>query len=83
MIELQSIYKNSFNCIHPAAILHPRIEIYLLNPFLISIRYGKRAFSVAAPELWNNLPQDIKSTNSIDHFKRKLKTFLFTRAYES
>ena len=45
--------------------------------------YGKRAFSVAAPELWNNLPEDIKSANSIDDFKRKLKTFLFMRAYES
>ena len=28
MIELQSIYRNSFNCIHPAAILDPLIEIY-------------------------------------------------------
>ena len=45
--------------------------------------YGKRAFSVEAPELWNNLPEDIKSANSIDDFKRKLKTFLFMRAYES
>ena len=38
--------------------------------------YGKRVFSVAAPELWNNLPEDIKSANSIDDFKRKHKTFL-------
>ena len=43
----------------------------------------ERAFSVAAPELWNNLPEDIKSANSIDDFKHKLKTFLFMRAYES
>ena len=26
------------------------------------------------PELWNNLPEDIKSVNSIGDFKRKLKT---------
>ena len=37
MIELQSIYRNSFN-IHPAAILDPQIEIYQLNPSLNSIR---------------------------------------------
>ena len=42
--------------------------------------YGKRAFSVAALELWNNFPEDIKSANSTDDLKRKLKTFLFTRA---
>ena len=55
----------------------------LVKPYFNLNSYGKRAFSVAAPELWNNLPEDIKSANSIDDFKRKLKTFLFTRAYES
>ena len=30
-----------------------------LNPTLIFNSYGKRAFSVAAPELWNNLPEDV------------------------
>ena len=55
----------------------------LVKPYFNLNSYGKRAFSVAAPELWNNLPEDIKSANSIDDFKRKLKTFLFMRAYES
>ena len=55
----------------------------LFKPYFNLNSYGKRAFSVAAPELWNNLPEDIKSANSIDDFKRKLKTFLFKRAYES
>ena len=49
----------------------------LVKPYINLNSYGKRAFSVAAPELWNNLPEDIKSANSIDDFKRKLKTFLF------
>ena len=30
-----------------------------------------------------SVTEDIKSANSIDDFKRKLKTFLFMRAYES
>ena len=55
----------------------------LFKPYFNLNSYGKRAFSVAAPELWNILPEDIKSANSIDDFKRKLKTFLFKRAYES
>ena len=55
----------------------------LVKPYFNLNSYGKRTFSVAAPELWNNLPEDIKSANSIDDFKRKLKTFLFKRAYES
>ena len=49
----------------------------LVKPYFNLNSYGKRAFSVAAPELWNKLPEDIKSANSVDAFKRKLKTFLF------
>ena len=84
MIEPQSIYRNSFNCIYLAAILDPLREIYLLNTILISIRMVNELFlSLHRPELWNNLPEDIKSANSIDDLKRKLKTILFVRAYES
>jgi hypothetical protein len=44
----------------------------LLNP---------RAFSVAAPRLWNELPHTIKLSPSLDIFKSSLKTFLFIQAY--
>ena len=72
--------------------IHELLQLYTpsrnLKPYFNLNSYGKkkkikRAFSVAAPELWNNLPEDIKSANSIDDFKRHLKTFLFMRAYES
>ena len=43
--------------------------------------FGDRSFSVAAPELWNTLPIDIKLSASVDIFKSKLKTFLFKQAY--
>ena len=43
--------------------------------------YGKRAFSVAAPRLWNSLPMELKTSTSIDIFKKKLKTYLFKRSY--
>jgi hypothetical protein len=42
---------------------------------------GDRAFVVAAPKLWNDLPRDIRDAESIDMFKKKLKTFLFTKAF--
>ena len=38
---------------------------------------GDRAFSVAAPKLWNELPISIRSALSIDNFKSLLKTHLF------
>jgi len=43
--------------------------------------YGHRAFSVAAPLLWNSLPQHVRDAESLDIFKRQLKTVLFKRAF--
>ena len=43
--------------------------------------YGKRAFSVAAPRLWNSLPMELKTSTLIDIFKKKLKTYLFKHSY--
>jgi hypothetical protein len=40
-------------------------------------RLGHRAFSQCGPALWNALPQDIRELQSLDCFKRSLKTFLF------
>ena len=42
-----------------------------------TINYGRRAFSVAAPELWNNIPFAIRNAKSLAQFKRLLKTYLF------
>ena len=36
------------------------------------------AFSSTGPRLWNMLPNDIKTSSSLDVFKAKLKTFLFS-----
>ena len=43
--------------------------------------YGKRAFAVSAPELWNCLPVVVKTASTLDQFKRRLKTFLFEKYF--
>ena len=45
--------------------------------------WGDRAFSVAAPTLWNELPKHIRDAPTIPTFKTALKTHLFTIAYPS
>ena len=45
--------------------------------------YGDRAFSVAAPIMWNKLPGILKSSTTLDIFKSKLKTHLFSIAFGS
>ena len=55
---------------------------YLLNsPRWRLETFGKRAFSKAAPTLWNPLPLSVKQAPSIDSFKTRLKTYLFNKAF--
>ena len=40
-----------------------------------------RAFSLSAPKLWNSLPEELRNCSSVETFKEKLKTFLFTKYF--
>ena len=43
--------------------------------------FGKKAFSKAAPTLWNPLPLSVKQAPSIDYFKTRVKSYLFNKAF--
>ena len=45
------------------------------------LNLGKRAFSVAAPIIWNELPTTLKSCESHASFRKHLKTYLFKIAF--
>ena len=53
----------------------------LVLPSYKLVKYGRRAFKCAAPELWNSLPLELRQTESLDIFKTNLKTYLFKEAY--
>ena len=42
--------------------------------------YGDRSFSVAAPKLWNALPQHIWDGITVTKFKKSFKSFLMTNS---
>ncbi len=44
---------------------------------------GDRAFSVAAPRLWNDLPLSVKSSPTLLEFQSALKTHLFSLAFQN
>ena len=55
----------------------------LLTP-IIKTKYrtlGDRAFTIAAPTLWNSLPLAIRESDSLPSFKLNLKTHLFQTTY--
>lgn len=53
--------------------------LLLLRPRSRLVNFGDRAFSCAAPKLWNQLPRFIRESGSIPAFKKNLKTYLFGR----
>ena len=52
-------------------------------PYMKNQTSAVRSFSVMGPKLWKNLPNEIRSANSIMKFKKFLKTFLFRINYNS
>jgi len=44
-------------------------------------KIGDAAFVTYAPELWNSLPINIREADTLDTFKRHLKTYLFKKAF--
>ena len=65
----------------PARDLRSSKKSLLAVPAFNINSYGRRAFSVAAPLLWNSLPQHIRDAGSRNIFKRQLKTILFRCAF--
>jgi len=58
-------------------------RIFELRPTAIIVvprtrlKFGERAFSVAAPQAWNRLPTELKLVRSTPAFERSLKPFFF------
>ena len=53
----------------------------LVLPVSRLITKGDRAFSIRAPKLWNELPEEIRLTESLPIFKSLLKTHFYQRAF--
>ena len=44
---------------------------------------GDRAFSVCAPKLWNSLPSEVRTSETVYLFKKRLKTHYFKLAFKT
>ena len=60
----------------PSCSLRSSTQHFLSVPFCNTV-LGKYRFSVAAPLVWNSLPLDLRTANSLPVFKNNLTTFLF------
>ncbi len=53
----------------------------LLVPSFRLSTVGSRAFRVTGPQIWNDLPDEVTSAQSLPVFRQRLKTFLFRVSY--
>lgn len=65
----------------PTRCLRSADQLLLEVPRSARKQRGERAFSVAAPKLWNSLPLHIRQAPSISTFKSHLKTHLYRLAF--
>jgi len=45
------------------------------------LKFGERAFGVAAPRAWNSLCVEMRRSTNTIIFEKKLKTFLFRQSH--
>ena len=65
----------------PGRSLRSSHQCLLRVPTVRTVSYGERAFSHAAPRLWNSLPITLRNCSSLELFKKHLKTHLFLQSY--
>ena len=53
----------------------------LIIPKVRTKTHGEAAFSHYGPHLWNSLPENIRTAETVDIFKRRLKSHLFSLAF--
>ena len=56
-------------------------DLKLLNTPRTNLSIGRRAFSFAAPHIWNSIPISIGDSTSLHSFKRHLETFYFQSSF--
>ena len=56
-------------------------SVTLVEPKSKKVKYGERSFISAAPSLWNSLPAKVRDCDTLQSFKRELKTHCFVQFY--
>ena len=77
----KAIYHPTPTDIQELVLINSARTFNLTSYYRSNSTFGDRSFTVYAPKVWNNLPQNLKAETSLDTFKSHLKTFLFRNAF--
>ena len=77
-------------CLHIFNLVSTKLNTVSVRIWLLHLRSlvpkkqaGDRAFSVAGPHLWNELPSSVRTVDHMDRFKNKLKSHLFSWFFQA
>ena len=74
--------RNYLTLYRPARNLRSSLDTAkLLLPKMKHKSLGERSFNFYGPKIWNELPQELRESQSIYIFKRNLKTFYLTKVF--
>ena len=65
----------------PARMLRSSSSNLLSTPRVPSKKYGKRAFTFSGPQIWNSLPENIRSEKGLEKFKKIFKGLLIQKIF--
>ncbi len=66
---------------NPTRSLRSQNSGLLVVPRIAKSTKGGRTFSYLSPKLWNNLPDNVRGSDTLFLFKSRLKTHLFSQAF--
>jgi len=55
----------------------------LTSLFRNNLHFGSRSFHIAAPTVWNSPPSTLRSSQTLNTFRKHRKTHLFQSAFNS
>ena len=78
ILELLIPFRNASMALRSSDDPHRLVEPHAIQGH----SFADRSFSFIAPRLYNRIPSQIKNLSSIETFRKRLKTFIFERAYD-
>jgi len=74
--------------VHCVVVSFPGMKVHgnetsIIRLLAVSTSFGARSFSVAAPKIWNFLPQSLHTCTSLDTFRRHLSANYCQQVFQS
>ena len=73
------------SCSYSTRRSHPDRQYLTVRPFhslvFKSVKHFDHSFAFDASKIWNELPYDVSSAASVASFRKKIKSYLFAKAY--